>query len=352
MPCEYICLKLDDIMRKFIIALQLITGLSCQFVFGQCTVSSTDGYVVHITLQPQSVVAPGSCPFGYNYNVNLSYSITFTGTSIPGSLWTLQGNLTCGSDNLFIPLPTSGGTGTVTTTSNPFNTHTDCATATVSSLNCNAITVTINGPGIPNQTINCNYSGPLPIELIYFKASLNSGNTVQIDWRTASEINNNYFTIERSTDGINFIPINTVTSKGVNGNSTSMLSYTLTDSNVVAGIYYYRLKQTDFDFKYTYSNVEVVTVTQNIDFTFDLAPNPNDGTCMQGFIASPHNGMVTFKIYDIAGNRLYLENIAVAEGRKHPFKIQFKDRLSVGTYIVICILNEDQTRKKIMIVSK
>jgi len=62
--------------------------------------------------------------------------------------------------------------------------------------------------------------------------------------------------------------------------------------------------------------------------------------------------MVTLKVYTIAGNRLYVENIPVTVGEKNPFKVQFKDHLEPGTYIVMCILNEDQTTKKLMIVSR
>jgi len=143
-----------------------------------------------------------------------------------------------------------------------------------------------------------------------------------------------------------------VASKAVNGNSTSELSYTLNDPNTFPGVYYYRLKQTDYDSQYIYSNVAVVNIGKHIDFKFDLAPNPNDGNSMTGFISAPTDGMATFKIYDVAGNRLHLENIPVKEGEGNPFKIQFKENLNAGTYIVICILNQDITTKKLMTVHK
>jgi hypothetical protein len=190
---------------------------------------------------------------------------------------------------------------------------------------------------------------PLPIELLSFNAVFN-GTTTDISWQTASEINNNYFTVERSIDGINFTTLSTIPSKALNGNSTSTLSYALNDPNTVSGVYYYRLKQTDFDFKYSYSNVVAVTITNNVEFSFDLAPNPNDGVAMEGFITTPYDGMVTFKIYNIAGNRLVMQDIQVKTEEKNPFKIQFKDRLESGTYIVITILNGDLTTKKLMTV--
>jgi len=191
----------------------------------------------------------------------------------------------------------------------------------------------------------------LPIELLHFNAVFN-GTATDINWQTTLENKNHYFTVERSTDGVNFMALDTVTSKVVNGDTTKSVLYTLKDSNRVAGVYYYRLKQTDFDFKYTYSNVVAVTITNNVEFSFDLAPNPNDGNSMAGFITTPTSGMVTLKIYSMADSRLYMEDIQVKEGENNPFKIQFKDRLESGTYIVIAILNGDLTKKKLMIVSK
>ena len=83
----------------------------------------------------------------------------------------------------------------------------------------------------------------LPITLLNFDAAVN-GNQVDINWSTGSEKNNNYFTIERTTDGVNYEVVATI--KGA-GNSDHTLSYSANDMNPVKGIAYYRLKQTDFD---------------------------------------------------------------------------------------------------------
>lgn len=90
----------------------------------------------------------------------------------------------------------------------------------------------------------------LPIELIEFNA-VRSRQFVELTWETASEKNNNYFTIERSIDGASFAPIGTLTGAG---NSSNKLSYKLIDSTPIEDkVSYYRLKQTDFDGTYTYS---------------------------------------------------------------------------------------------------
>jgi hypothetical protein len=86
-------------------------------------------------------------------------------------------------------------------------------------------------------------SAPLPITLITFDAACANG-VVQVSWTTATEHNNNYFTIERSPDGISWSAIATVAGAG---NSLSLVSYSFTDDHPLQGISYYRMKQTDYD---------------------------------------------------------------------------------------------------------
>jgi len=110
--------------------------------------------------------------------------------------------------------------------------------------------------GVNNMGTIFKNSVLLPIELISFDAKCNNGK-VFTAWETATETNNEYFTLEKSRDGINFQNVTTV--KGA-GNSSRKLSYNSTDNESYSGISYYRLKQTDFDGKYTYSKVVSVGV--------------------------------------------------------------------------------------------
>ena len=191
---------------------------------------------------------------------------------------------------------------------------------------------------------------PLPIELLSFNAVYN-GKTTDLTWSTASEINSNYFTIERSTDGINFTVVGIVDSKALNGYSTSILNYTLNDPNTVPGTYYYRLKQTDFDYKYTYSNVVAITITSTIDFSVDLAPNPNDGKQLTVFITSPVSGPVDLTIYDMLGKLLFAKSLDVIKGANNSFSMQFAEVFSSGTYVVTATLNQDLTKKIRLIIT-
>lgn len=96
-------------------------------------------------------------------------------------------------------------------------------------------------------------STPLPVELLYFNVSTNDN--VVLTWATATEINNDHFTIQRSEDGVTFYEIGKVDG---NGNSTETITYTFTDKSIAAPIYYYRLKQVDFDGQFEYLEVKRV----------------------------------------------------------------------------------------------
>ncbi|MGB3616831.1 MAG: LamG domain-containing protein, partial [Catalinimonas sp.] len=109
----------------------------------------------------------------------------------------------------------------------------------------------------------------LPIELTDFSAEV-SGDAVVLTWETATEINNAYFTVERSTDGQHFEAVGQVTGAGNSGQS---LSYTWQDVAPPAGRLYYRLKQTDFDGTYAWftpqevrflTTLRVVSVAQQV----------------------------------------------------------------------------------------
>jgi hypothetical protein len=101
---------------------------------------------------------------------------------------------------------------------------------------------------------------PLPIELISFEGITKNGYN-HLFWKTASESNNDYFTIEKTQDGINY---NTVININGAGNSNTTLSYDYIDYNVDNTINYYRLKQTDYDGKYAYSHIITLDNTRKI----------------------------------------------------------------------------------------
>ena len=115
------------------------------------------------------------------------------------------------------------------------------------------------------------YGDPLPIELLSFEANLKD-EKVDLKWVTATEINNNYFTIERTTDGSLWEVV--LTTSGA-GNSNQIIEYYEVDYEPILGMSYYRLKQTDFDGKFSYSNVIPVKYEKNSgNGTINLFPSP------------------------------------------------------------------------------
>ena len=114
--------------------------------------------------------------------------------------------------------------------------------------------------GTKNNKSGGNYE-ILPIQLIHFSA-VQSNNGIKLKWQTATEINNDYFTIERSDDAKNFYEIGNITGAG---NSNTVLDYSFVDKSEFSNTVYYRLKQTDYDGKFTYSNI-ISLSEENQDF--------------------------------------------------------------------------------------
>ncbi len=102
---------------------------------------------------------------------------------------------------------------------------------------------------------SCNCSQILPITLVSFFGEVFNKTTNVLKWVTSAEINNDYFTIERSVDALNFEPISTI--KGA-GNSNITLFYDFIDHQPQKGNNYYRLKQTDFNGDFSYSEIIVI----------------------------------------------------------------------------------------------
>ncbi|OFY32472.1 MAG: hypothetical protein A2X01_02135 [Bacteroidetes bacterium GWF2_35_48] len=119
-----------------------------------------------------------------------------------------------------------------------------------------------------NNSVITERNENLPIKLISFTAQ-NMGNYVKFEWVTACEINNNFFTIQQSSDGISFEKVLIVDGAG---NSNLVLHYSASDYNSNNEVSYYRLKQTDFDGKFSYS--KLVSVDFKNKTYFKIYPNP------------------------------------------------------------------------------
>ena len=130
---------------------------------------------------------------------------------------------------------------------------------------------------------------PLPVTFAAF-AGRQVGNSVVLDWATLSEKDNDYFEIERSLDGVNFVTIGYV---GGAGDSDRRIDYTFSDNAPEQGRLYYRLSQVDFDGTRVYAD-KVVSVLYAGSETEQLTivPNPTDGRFRVSATGSMAGGVV------------------------------------------------------------
>lgn len=149
----------------------------------------------------------------------------------------------------------------------------------------------------PTATFGATNAIILNIELLDFKAELKN-NQVELTWITSNEINNDFFTIERSIDGVTFESQNII--KGA-GNSLNTIIYTSEDETPLVGTTYYRLKQTDFDGSYTYSKIESVYLNKSNQI--EVYPNPNETGLLK--ITTGNSNTYEVKLIDCLGRIIY-----------------------------------------------
>jgi len=149
----------------------------------------------------------------------------------------------------------------------------------------------------------------LPVELLDFSV-ICSTSGVLINWSTASETNNNYFTIEKSTNIENWNYVTTI--KGA-GNSNSVLNYSYTDYNALDNKSYYRLKQTDFDGKFEYFDPMAVLCNDKTFNSFSLYPNPVKDQVTCTFYTEVSSSF-TIQILNSFGQIIYYKTIIAEKG--------------------------------------
>ena len=175
--------------------------------------------------------------------------------------------------------------------------------------------------GLDNISINCLTS--LPIELLEF-GGIRNGNYANIFWSTATEINNDYFILERSIDGETW---DFVTRIDGAGNSANRLDYDFKDKNLFYVQSYYRLKQFDFDWKISYSNLAPIQKLEQENF-ISIYPNPSSD-----FISIKSEKTLLdseIQLYDYSG-KLVLKKVVTND--LDPLTICIKD-FAAGVYFV------------------
>lgn len=208
------------------------------------------------------------------------------------------------------------------------------------------VTVSLQTAFSPQTIASTDGASGLPIKLGTFEGKWD-GSGISLDWQTLTEINNDYFDLERSANGETFEKI--TREKGA-GNSNTPISYGYKDYNVTAGTkYYYRLKQVDFDQNFSFSPVIMVKAEGNgFAQRWAVYPNPVNGeqTLIIRESDSSNTTPVDVKIYSLDAKLIYegkgdLEAIsekidtAIKASVKGIFFIQIMDSKSRETYKVI-----------------
>lgn len=167
----------------------------------------------------------------------------------------------------------------------------------------------------------------LPVELIEFQADPRNG-IVELKWTTASELNNDYFTVERSRNGTDYESVARVEGSGT---SSFVNHYSAVDPSPHTGLSYYRLKQTDFDGS---TSISLPVAVKNTAFFkgFSLVPNPAAASLTIRLQPSM-TGEQTLRIYSVSGQLLFEKKIEPGnEVREEALDVS---RFDSGVYNVV-----------------
>ncbi len=207
---------------------------------------------------------------------------------------------------------------------------------------------------------------PLPVELVSFKAAKRL-NGVELQWKTATELNNHGFDLERklvsgfkvqgsgnTTSNMNPETPNASWTRIAfvegNGSSNEQNEYSYTDRSISAGTFAYRLKQIDRDGKFIYSP-EIEVSIGGVPAVFSLQqnyPNPFNPSTTIGFTLQ-HSGLTTLKIYDAIGREvrtLANENLEAGVYHERTFDAS---RLASGIYLARLSSGSQTQIKKLML---
>ena len=140
----------------------------------------------------------------------------------------------------------------------------------------------------------------LPVDLLSFEAN-RLDKHVQLDWKTQNEVGVDYYTLEKSSDGVVFESINTQQAQG-NGRSNRN-QYKYLDTKPHLGVNYYRLGQVDVDGTQTYSKVVAINFETKPQPVVTLAPNPVSSNLTVDYVTT-EEGAIRIEVYDVIGQQM------------------------------------------------
>lgn len=206
---------------------------------------------------------------------------------------------------------------------------------------CGSGSVSVSG-SVSGSPDPC-FTGVLPIELLYFNAVAND-TEVEITWSTASELNNDFFSIERSATGENFTEI--LRTDGA-GTSNQQIDYIEQDFTPLPGTSYYRLKQIDFNGDYSYSQIVAVKCA----FWGELSVYPNPTKEEEAFFIT-FSGFgdeeVLVVLRDITGREYYSKMIILTVNHQI-IAFDPEQQIPAGTYLVVASSKDELYTKKLIV---
>jgi hypothetical protein len=184
---------------------------------------------------------------------------------------------------------------------------------------------------------------PLPIELVFFTVQhIEEG--IRLEWLTASETNNDFFEIRRSTDLTDWDVIGTV--KGA-GNSSSPLMYSFIDNRPGTGYIYYQLIQYDYDGTETTEKMTYTYIQKTEKKDINIWPNPGKSHQDINVELIGFNGEeVLIVVMDVMG-AIYYEKAVLT--KPHNTIVVMDSKLSPGSYIIVGTNKQELYKKKLII---
>ncbi|MCF8219592.1 MAG: T9SS type A sorting domain-containing protein [Bacteroidales bacterium] len=180
---------------------------------------------------------------------------------------------------------------------------------------------------------------PLPVNLLSFTGKRKAESSVELNWSTASEQNNDRFEIRRSNNGEDFTSIGK--RKGA-GNSNEMVKYQYTDNNAPEGTVYYRLKQVDYNGAYEYSEIVVIREKdKQQEGSLSVYPNPVPGKF--NLQLPEYEGTMQVEVYNMTGQQVYKKEI-----KERQSLIIQSSAWPEGVYMTICRTPYNVLEKRII----
>jgi hypothetical protein len=189
---------------------------------------------------------------------------------------------------------------------------------------------------------SCYYT--LPVELLTFDLYTEQ-ELVHLVWETASEINSDYFEVQRSADGKLWENIGTV---GAQGTSATAANYVFTDDAPIEGRSYYRLRMVDLDGSFNYSPVKSVLFRSTSSDYIDLVPNPAS-TNAHMLVYAEGETSVHLSIKNMSGSIVW-QSVEILEGGFQTIPIDLTS-LASGIYVVTYTFRDGKSGQEKLVIN-